>query len=287
MILKMEGNVTEHQEAVLDVLLEKVYRGSGYDFREYRRGTVARRLERRMLATGIRTYFDYMHFLDSHPEEYERFADYLTIKVSRFFRSTYTFQQMTALVLPELLLGKKRRGEYGLNFWSAGCAHGEEPHSMAIMLADFLGGARFRYDIAVYASDVSYLDLDGLRSGVYPASDVEDLPHSILDKYFVFDGRNYEVRADIRQMVRFFNFDLTSRDGPPLPGMDCIFCCNVLIYFERQLQERVLEKLYRSLAVPGYLVLGEVETPTTALLTKLECLDSKAKIYKKVNANGE
>jgi chemotaxis methyl-accepting protein methylase len=121
-----------------------------------------------------------------------------------------------------------------------------------------------------------------LRSGIYSASDVEDLPRSLLDNYFLPDGDNYELREDIRQMVRFFHFDLTSTLGQPLPGMDCIFCCNVLIYFQRQLQERVLEKLYNSLAVPGYLVLGEVETPTTTLLEKLECLDSKAKIYKKV-----
>ncbi|MFH1925680.1 MAG: protein-glutamate O-methyltransferase CheR [Chloroflexota bacterium] len=287
MILKMESKVTEHQEAVLDILLEKVYRDSGHDFRDYRRGTVARRLERRMLATGVKTYIDYMYFLDSHPEEYGQFANYLTIKVSRFFRSPYTFQQMAALVIPELLLNRKRREESCLKFWSAGCARGEEPYSIAIMLADFLGESRSDYDITIFASDIGYLDLNKLRSGIYTAADVEDLPYSILDRYFIPDGDNYEVRADIRQMVQFFHFDLTSVNRQPLPGMDCIFCCNVLIYFQRQLQERVLGKFYNSLAVPGYLVLGEVETPTNGLLEKLECLDGKAKIYKKVDASGK
>ena len=279
----MESKVAEHQDAVLDVLLEKVYRDSGYDFRGYRRGTVTRRLGRRMLITGVNTYVDYMHFLDSHPEEYERFADYLTIKVSSFFRSPYTYRQLAGLVLPELLLYKKERRERSLRLWSAGCARGEEPYSMAIMLADFLGKDCSNYDIAVYASDIGHLNLDELRSGIYPASDVEDLPRSLRDNYLLPDGDNYEVREDIRQMVRFFYFDLTSTLGQPLPVMDCIFCCNVLIYFQRQLQERVLDRLYNSLAVPGYLVLGEVETPTTALLEKLECLDSKAKIYRKSN----
>ena len=275
-------NVTEHLEVILDILLEKVYRDSGYDFRDYRRGTVTRRLERRMLATGVNTYIDYMHFLDSHPEEYDRFADYLTIKVSSFFRSPYAYRQMAALVLPEIMRHKKRQEDCCLQFWSAGCAHGEEAYSMAIMLADFLGDDRAQYDITVYASDIGPLDLNGLRSGIFPASDVESLPHSILDRYFLPDGNNYKVRADIRRMVKFFHFDLTSVDRLPLPGMDCIFCCNVLIYFQRQLQGKVLDQLYNSLAVPGYLVLGEVETPSTALLEKLECLDSKAKIYRKV-----
>ncbi|HET6478167.1 MAG TPA: hypothetical protein VFF92_03715, partial [Dehalococcoidales bacterium] len=96
----MESKVAEHQDAVFDVLLEKVYRDGGYDFRGYRRGTVTRRLGRRMLTTGVKTYIDYMRFLDSHPEEYERFADYLTIKVSSFFRSPYTYRQLAGLVLP-------------------------------------------------------------------------------------------------------------------------------------------------------------------------------------------
>ncbi len=279
----MESDIALHQEALLDVLLEKVYRDSGYDFRDYKRGTVARRLERRMLAAGVKTYLDYMRFLDSHPEEYNRFANCLTAKVSRFFRSPYTFQRMAALVLPDLLLHKKGSGEHGLKFWSAGCARGEEPYSIAIMLADFLGEDRSHYDITVYASDTGHLDLNELRSGIYAASDVEDMPRSILDRYFLSDGDSYEVKTDIRQMIRFFHFDLTSADGPPLPEMDCIFCGNILIYFQRQLQERVLDRLYNSLAVPGYLVLGEVETPTTSLHEKLECVDSKAKIYKKVS----
>jgi len=281
----MRSNVTEHQEAVLDVLLEKVYRDSSHDFRDYKRGTVLRRLERRMLATGVNTYIDYMRFLDLHPEEYDRFADYLTIKVSSFFRSPYTYRQVAALVLPELLVHKKEKREHGLRFWSAGCARGEEPYSMAIMLADFLGEDCARHDIKIYASDIGYLDLDKLRSGIYPASDVESLPRSILDRYFISTGDSYEVREDIRQMVRFFHFDLTSGDGPPLPEMDGIFCCNVLIYFQRRLQERVLDQLYNSLAAPGYLVLGEVETPTATLLEKLECLDGKAKIYKKAGSS--
>ena len=92
--------ITEGDTTTLDLLLEKVYRDGGYDFREYRRGTVARRLERRLYAAGAKTYLDYMSFLDAHPEEYRRLAEYLTIKTSGFFRSPYTFQQITREVLP-------------------------------------------------------------------------------------------------------------------------------------------------------------------------------------------
>ncbi|MBA7566714.1 hypothetical protein ES708_08409 [subsurface metagenome] len=96
----MASIVTGSDTTALDSLLEKVYRDTGYDFREYKRGTVTRRLERRLHATGTKTYLDYMEFLDAHPEEYHKLVDDLIIKVSGFFRSPYTFQRVTRLILP-------------------------------------------------------------------------------------------------------------------------------------------------------------------------------------------
>ena len=99
----MENMVAENSAAALDLLLEKVYRDSGYDFREYKRGTITRRLEKRLRVSGATTYRGYLRFLDSHPEEYPRLAEDLTIKTSGFFRNPHTFQQIAGLVLPELL----------------------------------------------------------------------------------------------------------------------------------------------------------------------------------------
>ena len=93
------------------------------------------------------------------------------------------------------------------------------------------------------------------------------------------------VKDGLRQMVNFSYFDLVSTEIPPFTNLDCIFCCNLLIYLQKQLQERVLDMLYDLLATPGYLVLGEVETPTDNLHGRLECLDNKAKIYKKNGRN--
>ncbi len=277
----MASMVTGSDAIVLDSLLEKVYRDTGYDFREYKRGTVTRRLERRLQATGVRTYLDYMQFLDTHPEEYHKLADDLTIKVSGFFRSPYTFQQVTRLVLPELVAYKRKQGERRLRMWSAGCARGEEPYSIAILLAEFLGHRRPDFDISIYATDISRQALGEAQAGIYSLKDIEGLPEAILENYFT-RREDYEMRADIRQMVSFSYFDLTSTIQQPFVNLDCIFCCNVLIYLQSQLQERVLGMLYGSLAALGYLILGEAETPTNSLRDKLECLDAKARIYKKV-----
>ena len=94
------------------------------------------------------------------------------------------------------------------------------------------------------------------------------------------------TKSNVRHMLDFSYFDLTSTEVSPLTNMDCIFCCNMLIYIRKTLQERVLGRLYNSLATPGYLVLGKVETPTDNLSRKLECLDGKAKIYRK-NEGGD
>jgi len=277
----MENTMAQSDDITLDSLLEKVYRDGGYDFREYKRGTVTRRLERRLHATGAKTYLGYMEFLDVHPEEYHKLADDFIIKVSGFFRSPYTFQQLAELVLPELTLFKRNREERSLRFWSAGCARGEEPYSIAILLAEFLGNRRQDFDISIYATDISRQALQEAQVGVYSPKDVNGLTPTVLGNYFTGYDRSYVVNRNIRPMVSFSYFDLASTIRQPFVGVDCIFCCNVLIYLQRQLQERVLSMLYDSLAAPGYLILGEVETPTGSLNEKLKCLDSKAKIYKK------
>lgn len=273
--------ITEGDTQVLDSLLEKVYRESRHDFRDYKQGTVVRRLERRLRATGVKTYLEYMQFLDTHSEEYRRLAEYLTITVSGFFRGMYTFQQIAKLVLPELISYKRGEWEQSLSIWSVACARGEEPYSIAILLADFLRNERGNFDISIYATDVNRRILREAKMGVYPRKHVENLPRGFLEDYFTCGDEGCEVIAEIRRRVNFSYFDLVSNKTSPFMNLDCIFCCNVLIYFKRHLQERVLDMLYSSLGSPGYLILGEAETPTSSLCGKLECLDARAKIYKK------
>jgi len=277
----MENTSEKSNANALELLLDKVYRDGGYDFRDYKRGTLMRRLEGRLHATGTQSYRDYTQFLDTHPEEYERLAYYLTILVSGFFRSHYTFEQVARLVLPKLVSHKIDQGKRSLRFWSAACARGEEPYSIAIMLAEFLGDRLGDFDTRIYATDINQQALKEAQAGVYPLKDIENLPHGNLENYFTRSDKSYVVRAYIREMVCFSYFDLTSAIKPPFLDVDCIFCCNILIYLQKQLQERLLGTLYEALATPGYLILGEVETPTDNLRDKLKCLDSKARIYQK------
>jgi two-component system CheB/CheR fusion protein len=273
----------ENDYTSLNLVLEKLYRDRGYDFRDYKYGTITRRLSRRLHANEATTYPEYMQLLDSNPEEYTRLIDDLTISVSSFFRSPYTFQRVTEIVLPELIAYKSSLLKRGLRFWSAACAHGEEAYSVAILLTEFLKNRRQDFNIEIYATDIKRKSLMEAQAGRYPAKAVESLPRNTLNNFFTYcDNGSYLLKSNITQMVNFLYLDLTSTTTSPFMEMDCIFCCNVLIYWQKQLQERVLRMLYSTLATPGYLVLGEAETPTESMRDRLVCLDSQARIYKKV-----
>ena len=279
--MKMVDAVTGYDSLALDALLEKVYRQGGYDFREYRRGTVTRRLARRLYANGLETYRQYMELMDRNPAEMEELAEEITIKSSCFFRTRYAFSRLAGTVLPQLIAGKTTRGERSLRFWSAACACGEEPYSIAITLSRFLGEQRDRFDTRIYASDISKRALSTAARGIYIPGDLTEVPGDITGSYFNHHDGKYEIAPEIRKMVDFSVFDLTSGSPAPCAAVDCIFCCNVLIYMQKIRQGAVLERLCGLLVTDGYLVLGEVETPPAELGGRLECLDIKARIYRK------
>jgi two-component system, chemotaxis family, CheB/CheR fusion protein len=278
----MESTISEQDTLLLNTLLDKVYRNGGHDFRDYKRGTIIRRLERRLHATGAGTYLKYTDFLDTQQEEYEILAEDLTIKVSDFFRSEYTFKKMTELVLTELIAGKKSKGDRSIKFWSTACACGEEPYSLAIMLSQFLGEKRNDFDITIYATDISRKALSEAQKGTYSREEVKNIPAGVLRNYFHPYEQGYKLNDDIIDMVRFSHFDLVLCGQPPFTGLDAVFCCNILIYFQRHLQEKVLNMVLQALSPSSYLILGEAETPACSFSEKLECLDSKARIYKKL-----
>jgi len=275
----MKDEMADTEARCLKLLLEKVYRHSGHDFRGYRCGMIARRLQRRLAATGSSNYREYMAYLDTRPGEYERLIEDLTIKISGFFRNGYAFQQLAGRILPEMVpAGSRRRS---LRFWSTACTRGEEPYSIAIALCQFLGDRIRDFDVSIYASVISRCALRAAQRGQYPAENLATLPPDVLHRYFSHRGSSYLINDDLKRMVKFHRFNLVSGEEPPCTGLDCIFCCNLLIYLQRQSQEKVLGRLYKSLASPGYLVLGEVETPGDGLRPRLECLDARARIYRK------
>ncbi len=263
-------------QAIIGTILAVLRERTGYDFSRYRPATVERRIHNRMIAAGIDSPAKYLALLESTPEETFRLIERLTIKVSRFYRNSGTFDVLRQELIPYLA---GARGEMSIRIWSAGCACGEEAYTLAMLLEE-AGHAGF-----VEATDIDPSALGAAHVGFYSEEAVAELPPDLLDRYLerASQGRRagYRVRDALRQRVRFSRHDLMSQvsvaDGA---CFDLVCCRNTLIYLQRDVQERVLGALRRALAPGGFLCLGEAEWPGAAARPSLEPFRHQARIFR-------
>lgn len=241
----------------LERLKEKILLDRGYDFRKYRDGCFQRRVTRALRNRGAADAESYMRILDEDPEEYRNLLHILTISHTSFFRNLRVYQATRDRVLPAIVRDKKRSESRLFRVWSAGCATGEEPYSLAMILSECLkreDGMKAQ----VTATDIDAVSIEKARAGAYPAQVASQVPEPYRSTYLFPKGSCVEVCPELRKMVGFKMHDLVN--DAPLKGVDLIYCRNVLIYFRRDVQEKVLERLHSSLSPGGYLVLGMVES---------------------------
>ncbi len=261
-----------HDERGFLALTEKVSRERGISCGSYKDKCLKRRIAVRMRARGVHTYADYARLLDDDAREYQELLDALTINVTKFFRNVETWTALRPH-LAELWAARHRTGGR-LRVWSAGCASGEEPYTIAVLLAETLGE---RLDQAsIDATDIDRLSLERTRQAHYPESAFTEMPASLKHRYFV-DGQPI---PRIRNLLRVLAHDLT-REPPPRPPYDLIACRNVVIYFERAAQERLFERFVNALAPGGLLLLGKVETLFGSARERLTLVDPRERIYGK------
>ena len=272
----MDAGAMPQNSEELQRLLEKIYRERDFDLRGYKESVLTRRLGRRLRARGVSTYASYSRFLDRDPAEYNRLFDDLTIRVSSFFRDDAAFQALGEVVLPVLL----DRGANNIRIWSAGCATGKEPYSIAILLLEMLGEEIAPPDGAILGTDVNERALEHAREGWYTPGDVEGISKVWLDKYFVHERGGFRIQPVVRRLVIFERHNLFS--DQPYHDLELIVCRNVLIYFSPALQTQVLKNFCEGLKEGGFLLLGKVETPLGETRALFDCADSKAKLFRKV-----
>lgn len=249
----------------LPALLAYVRQRRAVDFSAYRSGTVRRRLALRLAATGCSDYAAYLQTLKADPAELAALLDALTIKVSAFFRNPLVFEVLRERALPELLEASRGRT---LRVWCAGCARGEEPYSVAILLRE-LRKEKSAAPPFILATDIDREALAEARAGRYPAEALAEVKKVYLDRYFTPEKERFRLNEAVRSMVVFAEHDLACGSAPReglFSDYQLILCRNVLIYFDLDLQVRVLRGLAERLTPGGYLLLGEAETllPPTA-----------------------
>ncbi len=271
--------MTPVDEAEFAELARKISEGSGFALGAYKDKCVRRRIAVRMRACGVHTYADYLALLDTTPVEYDRLRDALTINVTRFYRNAETWNLVRNLLVPELCA--KPEGE--LRAWSAGCSSGEEAYTLGALFAEWFdrdGHPERLARVAIDATDVDRVSLERARLARYRADGIAEMPPDLVRAYLEPDGLEYRVTERVRRRVFVRQLDL-SREPAPRNDYHLIFCRNVVIYFDRTMQERLFQSFAAALAPGGFLILGKVETLFGPARERLTLLDPRERVYRR------
>lgn len=220
----------------------------GIDLSLYKSQQLDRRINSLMSLWQVEDYDEYLRILKTDPQRFQIFLKKLTINVSEFFRNPECYFYLWEKVIPELL-----RKSPALKIWSAGCATGAEPYSVAIILKEL--NALYRAEIL--ATDVDAVVLKQAREGVYSPNEVKSLPQELLEKYFREEKGFYHLVPEIKNRVIFQRHNLLLDPFPT--GLDLILCRNVVIYFSEEAKDELYHKFHRSLRTGGYLMVGGTE----------------------------
>jgi two-component system, chemotaxis family, CheB/CheR fusion protein len=235
-------------------LLQFVRDERSFDYTGYRRPTLMRRFEKRMQAVGAEDWDAYRAYLAEHNEEFVELFNTILINVTGFFRDREAWNVIAEQVLPRLL---EERGDVPIRIWSAGCASGEEPYTIAILLAEALGEESFRRHVKIYATDIDDDALSEAREAIYTTKQLEKVPPDLRERYFQQQNHGFVFRNDLRRAVIFGRNDL-HRD-PPISRVDLLLSRNTLMYFDSEAQQRILANFYFALNRGGFLIVGKAE----------------------------
>jgi chemotaxis protein methyltransferase CheR len=246
---------------------ELVYRECGINLVPAKKTMLAGRLRKRLRELGVesfRKYYEYVSGEGGRAGEIVRMLDVVSTNKTDFFREPGHFDALKDGVLPELVRSGRWRPGRRLNIWSAGCSSGQEPYTIAMVVAQFASGNRTG-DFSVLATDISTRVLEIARKGIYPASAMEPVPPSLIRKY-TMRGRGGQVGLcrivpELRGQVQFQRVNLNEgRSFGIRTPMDIIFCRNVIIYFDRETQRTLFQKFYQQLEPGGTLFVGHSES---------------------------
>jgi chemotaxis protein methyltransferase CheR len=239
----------------------------GINLTESKMDLVHSRLQKRLRLFGLNSFAEYIDFVKSGRDggEFDQMISALTTNVTRFHRESHHFDHFDQTCLPRLMRASAA-GE-PVRIWSAGCSNGSEPYNIAGVILDKFPDAA-RRNFKILGTDIDIRSLAVARSGRYTREYVEGLPETSMRKWFEADGSGYQVKPELRQLVTFNTLNLIE-DWPMRQKFDAIFCRNVMIYFARELQEKLLQRFVSCLKPEGFLYIGHSERvsgPAASLL---------------------
>lgn len=261
-------------EAEYEKLLTFLKESRAFDFTGYKRPSLIRRIRHRMRELSVSTVDEYLDLLQLRPDEFTTLFNTILINVTGFFRDPEAWDYLRERVLPDLLTD---HGGAPVRVWSAGCATGQEPYSIAMLLHDLMGDD-FRDRVKIYATDVDEQALDYARQASYTEKEIRDVPGAFRERYFEQAGTRWQLSADLRRSVIFGRNDVTQ--DAPISRIDILLCRNTLMYFNAETQSRVVSRLGFALRPQGVLFLGKAEMLLNHTAT-FEPIDLKRRFFVK------
>jgi two-component system CheB/CheR fusion protein len=279
-VARQKGTKTQIETAEpeeVDRILQLLRARYPVDFSHFKPASIERRIRRRALLGNHDRLSSYADSLENDPEAIDALYQDLLIGVTSFFREPARFEALKTVVFPEIM--KDRTAADTLRLWVAGCSTGEEVYSLAITLLEFLDGRPDSPRISIYGTDINEQSLQKARTAFYPEGALGGVSPERLERFFQPATQGYKITKQVRELCIFAAHDVT-RD-PPYSRIDIVTCCNVLIYFDSELQNKALSHLQYALAPGGFLMLGSSES--LRAMTQLTAVSVKPLIYRKVS----
>lgn len=271
---------TQDFEDPLEAIIKLLSLRVGTDFGGYKIGTISRRLQKRLVHIGKKTYQEYLEYVKEKPEELDEMFKYALIGVTGFFRDYESFEVLHKEL--EKLFSTKKTGDT-IRIWIPGCSTGEEAFTISILIHEILKEDVNTYNIRIFATDIDEEAISNAKKGVYSASQLENIPAELKSKYFTSKGKLFEINKNLRNIILFSRHDITK--NPPFLKLDLISCRNLLIYFGNELQKYLIPIFHYSLNPNGLLFLGKSET--VGQFTQLfATLDGKNKLFQRKYGEG-
>jgi two-component system CheB/CheR fusion protein len=276
-----EGSVAvkEPDEQVLTAIIDLVRQQTAQDFNHYKRGTLQRRVERRMAMASIggRDMAEYLRQLRTDPAEVAALAKDLLINVTSFFRDPKVFGILERTIIPEMV--RTHPADDPLRIWTVGCSTGEETYSLTMLFHEQINIQRSNLKLPVFASDLDADAVATARDGLYPAAIAADISEARLKRFFVKEDHGYRVVPDLRAAVVFAVQDMLV--DPPFSRLDFVSCRNLLIYLLPDAQARAISLFHFALRKKGVLLLGSAETVGKAA-GRFEIISEEARLYRHI-----
>ncbi len=276
-----DGEPIQPSAAEFDRVLQLLRGHHPVDFSHFKRASLERRILRRVLLGNHAGLSSYADSLEKDSAALETLYQDLLIGVTSFFREPERFEALKTVVFPAIV--QNRRAEDSVRIWVAGCSTGEEVYSIAMTLIEFLDGRPDAPRISIYGTDINEQSLRQARVAFYPQRLLSGISPKRLAQFFTPAPGGYKIGKALRELCVFAAHDVT-RD-PPFSKIDLATCCNVLIYFDPDLQKKAVALLQYALAPGGFLMLGSSENLRggTNLLTPVS---TKPLIYRKREVPG-